>query len=124
MGEHRDAFTKVGLERMMNSEHPDVDFFYAGCANSQVFGSNVLIWTAGSPMTMTWSFPNPNYPPDQEAQLYLTFDGHSMPCCDGYLANIDPMDDVWGQHGVRFDKIGEEGTRLESIKFEDGEEDK
>jgi hypothetical protein len=28
------------------------------------------------------------------------------------------MDDVWGQHGVRFDKIGEEGAMLESIKFE------
>jgi hypothetical protein len=74
MGKHRDAFTKVGLERVMNGKCPDIDFYYSGCANSQVFGSNVLIWTAVSPMTMTWSFPNPNYPPDQETRLYLTFD--------------------------------------------------
>jgi hypothetical protein len=28
------------------------------------------------------------------------------------------MDDVWGRHGVLFDKIGKEGARLEGIKFE------
>jgi hypothetical protein len=32
------------------------------------------------------------------------------------------MDGVWGRHRVQFDKIGKEGARLESIKFEDDEE--
>ena len=32
------------------------------------------------------------------------------------------MDNVWGRHGVQFDKIGKEGALLEGIKFEKDKE--
>jgi hypothetical protein len=40
----------------------------------------------------------------------------------GEICCIDPMDDVWGRHGVQFDKIGKEGALLEGIKFEKDKE--
>jgi hypothetical protein len=39
MGKHRDAFTKAGLERMMNGKRPDIDFTIQGAQILKCLGA-------------------------------------------------------------------------------------
>jgi len=107
MGQHRDNFSKVGLERMKEGGMPFIDGEqYAGLSNSQVYGSNVYIYTTGSaPMTMTFSYPNPHKGLDQKPSEYVTLKCFAIQCDNGYLTVNDPLDDVLGTHGVTFDDL-------------------
>jgi hypothetical protein len=96
MGQHRDNFSKVGLERMKEGGMPFIDGEqYAGLSNSQVYGSNVYIYTTGSaPMTMTFSYPNPHKGLDQKPSEYVTLKCFAIQCNNDYLTVIDPLDDL------------------------------
>jgi hypothetical protein len=96
MGPHCDNFTKEGLDRMKKSEMPYKDGQkYAGMNNSQVYGSNVYVYTAGNvPMTMNFYYLNPRKGVGQKPTEYVTFKCFSIKCASGYLTVLDPLDDL------------------------------
>jgi hypothetical protein len=107
MGRHRDNYTKAGLQRMKKGLDPgDPDATYLGVRNSQVHGTNVYVYTVGNaPMKMVFAFPNPSKGSSQNVEDYLEIDCYSIECGDGHLTVLDPMDDVFGQHGLCFDSL-------------------
>ena len=106
--------------RMKCGEMPYVEGEkYAGMKNSQVYGSNVYIYTTGNaPMTMTLSYPNPRKGLGQSKKEYITLKCFAIKCGDGYLTILDPLDDVLGTHGVTFDDL-----TLESVTEAEDEEE-
>jgi hypothetical protein len=107
MGRHRDNYTKMGLQRMKRGLDPgDPNATYLGVKNSQVHGTNVLVYTVGNaPMKMVFAFPDPSKGSSQNVSDYIEIDCYSMECGDGHLTVLDPMDDVFGQHGLDFENL-------------------
>ena len=107
MGQHRDNYDKAGLARMRAGLPPyDKDKMYAGVKNSQVHGTNVIVYTMGnSPMEMVFSCPNINYGIDQNTDKYITVKCYSIKCREGHLSILDPLDDVMMCHGVKFEAL-------------------
>eukprot|EP00956_Cyclotella_meneghiniana_P034374 scaffold104136_cov35-Cyclotella_meneghiniana.AAC.2 len=121
MGFHRDNSSINSVRRMRNKELPYVeDAKYAGVKNSQVYGSNVIVYSVcNDSMSMVFACPNPMHNVDQDTRKYIEHKCLSFPLGDGYLSILDGVDDLCFQHNVRWDDC-----ELHSIKtrIADGEE--
>ena len=115
--QHRDNYEKTGLMHMRDGFPPyDKDKKYGGVRNSQVHGTNVIVYTMGnSPMEMVFSCPNIHRNIEQNTDKYITIKCYSFKCGDGHISILDPMGGVMMCHGVKF-----EALTLENIVTERG----
>ena len=120
MGMHRDNYKREGLDWMKAGGLPyNENDRYAGVKNSQVHGSNVIVYTmCNSPMEMIFSHPNPEDQVTQETKKYIRHPCFSFKLADGHLSVLDPIDDVLMLHGIRWEDL-----QLSGAVMSDGVED-
>ena len=95
INDHRDNFSNKDIERIMNGEkcsesgHPS-----AGADNSQIVGSNVLVYTEGNlPQTFTLHHPSrEKYLEPREK--YEVKPSYQFQCGRGTVSVLDPVDDL------------------------------
>lgn len=105
MEPHRDNSTTKDLERLASGmELGDNGHPSAGSDNSQIVGSNVLVYTTGNaPQTFTLKFPKKTkYFGNRNT--YVTTSSFQFQCGDGTVSVLDPIDDLLMTHSVHFEK--------------------
>ncbi len=91
---------------MRLGKSPVTNKTYHGVPNSQVHGTNVIVFTVGNyPMKMVFAYPNPHYDIEQDVSKYLMLESFSIKCGEGHITILDPLDDVLMQHGVMFEDL-------------------
>lgn len=107
VGRHRDNFCKehlvqycsgVDLLNEMTSGHSA-----SGDQNSQILGSDVLLWTDGNaPMSLMLSFPDPEKSVDQDRKEYIICPSFCIPMGAGTLLIFKAIDDLLFCHEAAF----------------------
>ena len=115
MGQHRDNSSAKDLKKIMNGEelgeggHPS-----AGADNSQIIGSNVLVYTTGTrPQTFTLRFGQREHIADDRTKYYETTPIFQFECGEGTVSVLDPVDDLFMTHGVDFELVELEPKKKE-----------
>jgi hypothetical protein len=77
---------------------------YGAMKNSQLFASNVIVYTTGNcPMTMSfWCAGRPDELTLDREFYYKTNEDFQFQCMDGWLMVLDPVDDFLMCHDVKF----------------------
>ena len=84
----------------------DEESKYAGVKNSQVHGSNVIVYTmCDSPMEMIFMHPNPDEDVTQNTKHYIRHPCFSMKLGDGYVSVLDCLDDLMFTHEVEWEDL-------------------
>lgn len=120
VGRHRDNWSTDHFCRYLDGE----DLFgsqeghsASSDTNSQVVGSDVLIWTIGNaPMVMKLSFANSD-DLTQSRNEYVVHPAYSIPCAHGTLLVFPAIDDLFFCHEACFepqvlDAFGNSGYRF------------
>lgn len=117
MGRHRDNSNTKCLQNVLLGNDPIPDNrSYSGVQNSQVTGTNVLIYTLGNaPMMMEFSYPDPNNGLGQKRCKYIRWSCKSFRCGSGCIAVLDPLDDLLFCHEIKFMNL-----KLERLLYVDG----
>ena len=90
----------------------------SGDQNSQIVGSDVLLWTDGNAeMYLKLSFPDPGKPTDQNRDGYIIHPSFCIPMAPGTLLIFKAIDDLLFCHEASFDAIsldfhGDDGYRF------------
>jgi hypothetical protein len=104
MGKHRDNFTKDDLKTIYEGGSLlHINRKCKGAINSQVPGTNVIVFTRGNrPMSIQFSFP-PSFSHLQcSRDSYVTTPAHQFELNDGWISILDPIDDILMVHEVYF----------------------
>ena len=104
MGRHRDNYTHTMMMEVVHGKKTLEDLtsgsHHGGDANSQVIGSNVLIWTEGdADMTFALSFPTSE---DGDRDDYVIHPAFCVKVGAGTLLVFHPSDDVFFCHEAYF----------------------
>lgn len=104
MGDHRDNSCTNDLKTMARGiELGDEGHPSAGADNSQIVGSNVLVYTIGNaPQTFTFKFANKKCFFGKR-ETYETTPLFQFECANGTVSVLDPIDDVLMTHSVKFE---------------------
>lgn len=116
MNDHRDNYDGLALKRMKEGKDPHaIDARVGGCPNSQAAGSSVIIFTRGNcPMNFVFKYTNMGKEITQGRRDYITSPSFTMRLEDGWIAVMDPIDDLLMLHSVEFD---EEDGRPEDYRI-------
>jgi hypothetical protein len=102
MGKHRDNYDKRNLNQLLQGKDliPKNDH-WKGAKNSQVHGSNVLVYTTGNrPMIFQFSFPKSMKNLSDSRDKYVTDAKFQFELSNGWISILDPIDDIRGVHEI------------------------
>ena len=116
INQHRDNFDVEDIKRVMKGDANTVQEGHpsAGADNSQIVGSNVLVYSEGTAaQTLYLRFPKRD---DllEDRKLYKCNPSFQFECGKGTVSILDPIDDYLMTHEARFDAevIDKNGYRL------------
>ena len=106
MNDHRDNFDGLAMRRLVEGKNPMVEnATVGGCPNSQAAGSSVIIFTRGNcPMSFVFKYTNLGNTVTQSRKEYVTSPSYKMRMEDGWIAVMDPIDDLLMLHSVQFEE--------------------
>ena len=103
MNRHRDNICENDIIRVLkgdtlgNDGHPT-----AGAENSQIIGSNVIVFTFGSKPQLFYLRHPAKDDYTQSREMYRIHPLFQFPCGDGTVSVLDPVDDLLLTHEVFF----------------------